>query len=99
MEKQLKDLSHTMDQSIFRDAQFTGKEQSAIRAKTQQKKQARWMPRIVISLATFIFLLIGTIYLQNERSANYRISAGDWEGNHFQSEKATTPIFTFMIMR
>ncbi|WP_042475059.1 hypothetical protein [Bacillus ndiopicus] len=95
MEKQLKELRNTMDQSIFRDAQFTQKERVAIHAKTQKKKQARWMPRIAFSLSVIVLLLMSAIYIQTEHSANYRITAHDLEDQYFKSQNMAAKFSSF----
>lgn len=87
MEKQLKNLPAALEQHIFQEAQFTHRERATIHAKTKQKKQARWMPRIVLALSAIIFLLIGATYLQKEQSASYRISDSDLDGLIFNTQR------------
>ena len=95
MEKRLKNLRNTMEQNVFQNAQFTQKERIAIHAKTQQKKQASWMPRIAFSLSVLILIILSTTFSQDEHTANYRITENDLDGQFFQSERAGEHHSTF----
>lgn len=84
MNEQLKNLRDSMDHTVFKEAHFNNKQKEIIREKVRKKKSFYFAPTFVFTLFVMTIVAVGLIYIQQERSANYRAMDHDLENIIFQ---------------
>ncbi|MEO4052136.1 hypothetical protein [Solibacillus sp. CAU 1738] len=85
MNNQLKNLRDSMDHTVFKEAHFNNKQKEIIRGKIKKKKSFHFAPTVVFTLFVMTIVAVSLIYMEQERSANYRAMDHDLEDVFFQN--------------
>ncbi|SDN26992.1 hypothetical protein SAMN05518871_104132 [Psychrobacillus sp. OK028] len=96
MDEQLKDLRKAMNNSLFKQNNFSEHQKAIVRLSVNKKQKFNFVPAIIIILFLTVSSVLGLSYINDKQSAAYLTANHDLEAQLFVNQRNTEHTLFFL---